>query len=137
MSRIIQTNGAGKQRTYLTKAVVLAVRQLALQSEPGPEARDLAAFLVLALEAIAATIDESVAAWEKRGYWIKADKFRLEWGWAGDLAARLKAALLADDWAGVAAVASQIASHVGNVVVPPGHRLGTPWKGAWEKLQSR
>lgn len=137
MSRIIQTNGAGKQRAHLTKAVVVALRQLALQKEPGPEARDLAAFVVLALEAIASTIDESVAAWEKRGYWIKADKFRLEWGWAGELAVRLKAALLADDWGGVADVAAQIASHVGNVVVPPGHRLGTPWKGAWEKLQPR
>ncbi len=137
MSRIINADSAGKERTRLTKAVVLAVRQLALQSEPGAEARDLAAFIALALETIAATIDESVAAWEKRDYWVKADKFRMEWAWAGQMAAKVKAALLAEDWAGVAAAASQIAVRLGKVTVPAGHRLGRPWAGAWEKLMGK
>ncbi|MCS7010913.1 MAG: hypothetical protein N2049_02310 [Anaerolineales bacterium] len=137
MSRIIQTESAGKERTRLIKALSLAVRQLALQREPGPEARDLAAFIVLALEAIAATIDESVVAWEKRGYWIKADKFRLEWAWAGDLAQKMRKALLADDWVGVSEVASQVGARLGNLVVSPKHRLGTPWVGAWKQLTGR
>lgn len=137
MSRIINADSAGKERARLSKAVVLAVRQLALQSGPGTESRDLAAFIALALEAIAATIDISVAAWEKRGYWVKADKFRMEWAWAGKLAAQVRAALLAEDWAGVASAASQVAGRLGRITVPPGHRLGTPWVGAWQELQRR
>ncbi|PIW20880.1 MAG: hypothetical protein COW33_00765, partial [Anaerolineae bacterium CG17_big_fil_post_rev_8_21_14_2_50_57_27] len=72
MSRIINLESAGKERTRLTRAIVLAVRELARQSGPGAESRDLAAYLALSLRAIADTIDVSVAAWEKRGYWVKA-----------------------------------------------------------------
>ncbi len=39
----------------------------------------------LALEEINSNIDKSVEAWEKRGYWVKADKFRLDWEWSGKL----------------------------------------------------
>ncbi len=134
MSRIINSESAGKDRTRLSKAVVLAIRELARQTEPGPEARDLAAFITLALSIIAQTIDVSVAAWEKRGYWVKADKFRMDWNWSGQLAEKMKAALLEDDWAGVAQSAAQIAQKLGKVT-PAGNRVGTPWVGAWSELQ--
>jgi hypothetical protein len=137
MSRIVNTDSVGKERTRLTKAVVLAVRQLALQAGPGTESRDLAAFIALALAAIAGTIDVSVAAWEKRDYWVKADKFRMEWAWAGLLAEKMRKAVLADDWAGVAQAAAQTAQRLGKITVPPGHRLGTPWVGAWKELQAK
>ena len=97
MSRVINPDSAGKERNRLTKAIVLAVRELAHQTDLGPESRDLAAFIALALQAISDGIDASVAAWEKRGYWVKADKFRMEWMWAGDYAGRLQAALLSED----------------------------------------
>ena len=38
-------------------------------------------------------IDSSVAAWEKRGYWVKADRFRMEWAWAGSLAEKMRTAM--------------------------------------------
>lgn len=132
MGHVIHTESAGKDRARLTKAVALAVRQLAQQPAPGPETRDLAAFFVLALEAIAATIDESVAAWEKRGYWVKAERFRMEWEWAGQCARQMRAALLEDDWPAAARTAAVIAQKVGHITIPPGHRLGRPWEGAWE-----
>ncbi len=137
MSRIIKPDSAGKERTRLTKAVVLAVRELALQTRPGEESRDLAAFIALALAMIAGTIDVSVAAWEKRGYWVKADKFRMDWAWAEPLAGKMKQAVLKDDWAGVAQAAAQVAQRLNRITVPPGHRLGSPWVGAWQELQRR
>lgn len=137
MSRIINPDSAGKERTRLTKVVVLAVRELALQTRPGEESRDLAAFIALALAVIAGTIDISVAAWEKRGYWVKADKFRMDWAWAEPLAGRMKQAVLKDDWAGVAQAAAQVAQRLNKITVPPGHRLGSPWVGAWEELTRR
>ena len=137
MSRIVNPDSVGKERTRLTKAVVLAIRQLALQAGPGTESRDLAAFIALALKAIAGTIDVSVAAWEKRDYWVKADKFRMEWAWAGQLAEKMRKAVLADDWAGVAQAAAQTAQRLSKITVPPRHRLGTPWVGAWKELQTK
>ena len=137
LSRVINPDSAGKERTRLTKGIVLAIRELAKQSEPGAEARDLAAFIALALSIIAGTIDVSVAAWEKRDYWVKADKFRTEWAWSGQYAEKIKQAVLKDDWGNVAQLAAQTAQKLNKVTVPPGNRLGRPWEGAWEEMKKR
>ena len=51
MSRLINPDSAGKDRTRLSKAIVLAVRELARQTEVTQEAKDLAAFASDALDA--------------------------------------------------------------------------------------
>ena len=136
MSPIINPDSAGKERTRLTKAIVLAVRQLAKQSQVNQEAKDLAAFIAMALRIISEGIDVSVAAWEKRDYWIKADKFRMEWTWTGQLADKMKTAVLADDWGTVAMLSAQIAQKFSKIVVSENHRLGKPWVGAFQKMQA-
>jgi hypothetical protein len=136
LTRIINPDSAGKERSHLSKTIVLAVREMVLQSEPGSESRDLAAFIILALERIAATIDVSVAAWEKRDYWVKADKFRMEWAWAGQLAKKMRAGLRKEDWGEIAVMAAQAAQKLNKVSVAPGNRLGKPWVGAWEVLKT-
>jgi hypothetical protein len=137
MSRLIKTETAGKDRTRLTRAVVAALRELARQKEIGGEARDLAAFIVLALESISQTIDPSVAAWEKRGYWVKADKFRMEWQWTKRLSEAMRKALLSEDWGTVAAISAEIAQKLNKINVSENHRMGTPWKGSWIRLKER
>ncbi len=135
MSRVINPNTSGKSRTQLTKAIVLAIRELMQQTTPDDTSRDLAAFIVGALEEIARGVDTSVVAWEKRDYWVKADRFRAEWTWTKHLAEQMRAALLADDWLQVAALAVRIAHKLGNVEVSARHRMGKPWIGAWKALQ--
>ena len=137
LSRIINPDSAGKERTRLTKAIVLAVRGLAQQTEPGVETRDLAAFIALALAIVAGTIDVSVAAWEKRDYWVKADRFRMDWAWTGYLAEKMRRAVQTDDWGTVAEVAALTAQKLNKITVPAGNRLGKPWVGAWEELKKR
>lgn len=132
---LINPESAGKQRTQLTKAIVVAVRELGRQTEPGPESRDLAAFIAAALQSVADGIDVSVAAWEKRGYWVKADRFRMEWAWTAHYASKLKDALLAEDWGSVAMVSMQTAQKLGKIQVSDNHRLGKPWVGAFGRLQ--
>lgn len=131
---IINPDSAGKERTQLSKGIVLAIRELAKQTDPGAESRDLAAFIAVALAQISVGIDISVTAWEKRGYWVKADRFRMEWLWAGLYADKMKAAVLSDDWASVAITMTQVAQKLAKVDVPAGHRLGRPWVGAWKLL---
>lgn len=133
---IINPESAGKERTQLSKGIILAIRELAKQPEVGNESRDMAAFISIALSKISEGIDISVAAWEKRGYWVKADRFRMEWLWAGLYAEKMKTAVLADDWAIIAITMIQIAQKLGKVEVPAGHRLGRPWVGAWKQLNS-
>ena len=136
MSRVINTDTAGKERTQLLRSVVLALRELMRQSEPDAATRDLAAYLSLALAAIAETVEASVIPWEKRDYWIKADKFRMEWSWAPRAAVALRQGVLAEDWGAVAQTAAQVAMKVNSVKVPQRHKLGTPWVGAYERLRS-
>ena len=136
MGQLINPDSAGKQRTQLTKAIVLAVRELARQTEPGPESRDLAAFIALALQTIADGIDISVVAWEKRGYWVKADKFRMEWSWTSQYAAKLKAAVLSEDWGTIAMLSMQTAQKMGKIQVSDNHRLGMPWAGAYARMKA-
>ena len=134
MSRVINPDSVGKERTRLTKGIVLCIRQLAKQAKVTPETKDQAAFIALALQAIADGIDVSVAAWEKRDYWVKADKFRMEWMWAGQLASKMKDAVLADDWATIAMLMPQIAQRFNKIEVSDNHRLGTPWTSAYTLL---
>ena len=136
MSRVINPESAGKERTQLTKAIVLAVRELAKQKEVTNEAKDLAAFIALALKSISEGIDISVAAWEKRGYWVKADRFRMDWLWTGQVADKMKVAIFTNDWGTIAMLMPQIAQKFNKIVVSDNHRLGKPWVGAFKQLTS-
>ena len=136
MSRVINPESAGKDRTRLTKAIVLAIRELAEQGDITNETKDLAAFISLALRTIADGIDVSVAAWEKRDYWVKADKFRMEWMWSGQYADKIKVAIFTDDWGTIAMAIPQIAQKLSKIEVSDNHRLGKPWVGAFEQLTS-
>jgi len=136
LSRMIKTETAGKDRTRLTKSIVLAVRELAKQKDVTPEAKDLAAFIVLALRTISDGIDESVAAWEKRDYWVKADRFRMEWLWTGQTAEKMKNALLSDDWGTIAMLMPQIAGKLNKIQIAENHRLGKPWVGVYKRFLS-
>ena len=88
-----------------------------------------------ALEDVYQTIDSSVAAWEKKGYWLKADKYRLDWEWSDSFARSLKEALKKEDWGSIAMKSAQIAQKLGDIQISARHRLGTPWVGAYDKLK--
>ena len=139
MSRVINPDSAGKQRTKMTRAIALAVRELS-KTNPSKnsgqlnEARDLAAFIALTLEVVAETIEVSVAAWEKRNYWVKADKFRMEWHWASQLAGQMREAATKEDWENVAQVAMQVALKLYKIKISEKHRMGRPWEGSWARL---
>jgi hypothetical protein len=131
---VINPESAGKDRTRLTKAIVLAVRELAKQKDISDETKDLVAFIALALRTIAAGIDVSVAAWEKRDYWVKADRFRMDWMWTGQYADKIKVAIFTDDWGTIAMTIPQIAQKLSKIEVSDNHRLGKPWLGAYKQL---
>jgi hypothetical protein len=114
----------------------VALRQLSQQTDFGDEARDLASFIALALRSIHDGIDSSVSAWEKRGYWVKADRFRMEWAWADATASRLAEAILKDDWPAVAQLSIQAAQRLKNVQVSSSSRIGKPWEGAYSRLKT-
>jgi len=124
-------------RNRLCKTIVLAIRNLMKKREPDPESLDLAAYIVLALENIAESVDSAATAWEKRDYWLKADRFRLEWAWTEGLSERLKPLVLSQNWAAIIPELIAIAQHLGKFEISERNRLGTPWLGSWESLNQR
>jgi hypothetical protein len=131
---VYNPDSAGKDRNRLSRSIVLALRELMKQPDTNPETLDLTAYITLALSEISQTIDVSVQAWEKRGYWVKADKFRLEWEWAELYSRQMSNALKEQNWAQVAATSVKIAQKFNKVTVPERHHLGKPWLGAWEEF---
>jgi hypothetical protein len=134
LGRLINTEGPGKERNRLSRCIVLALRELMRQAQPDDHSRDLAAFIALALLSISDTVESSVTAWEKKGYWVKADRYRMEWAWAERLGKQMKQAATQDDWPAIAQVSVQVAQRLMSIEVPLRNRLGTPWVGAWKSL---
>jgi hypothetical protein len=52
-----------------------------------------------------------MSPWQLRrsAYWVKADRFRMEWLWTGQYADKMKNVVLQDDWATIAMLMPQIA----------------------------
>ena len=135
LGRIIKSGSAGKDRILLEKGIVISIRELAKQSYPDQTTYDLLAFIALSLREIGETIDKSVSAWEKRGYWVKADRYRMEWNWSAKMGDDLKQSLLIEDWGRIANIIAQITQKLSKVNVSAKNRIGSPWLGSWEKLK--
>jgi hypothetical protein len=135
LGRVINLERAGKERNRLARLVLTAIRLLGQQEGINERTRDLAAFVCLALGDLYATVDPTVEAWEKRGYWVKADRYRMEWMWADTLGKKMRTALLEDDWGVVAMTSAEIAGRLAKV--EPLKKLAgeEPWKGSWKKLK--
>ena len=134
LSRVINLESSGKERTKLTKTIVKAIRELMVQKEPNKLTKDLAAYISIALMEIHKTVDVSVEAWEKRGYWLKADKFRLDWEWTEIYSVQMRDSILNEDWAGVALLSAKIAQKFTNIQIAQKNRLGEPWHDALSVL---
>ena len=130
MTQIIKTTTPGKEREQLSKAIVITIRNFMRQTAPDDETNDMVAFIILALNEISAGIDRSVTAWEKRGYWVKADKYRLEWQWTGDMAKSLQIAFAVHDWATISSHLLETMTNFANIKVSDRHRMGKPWINA-------
>ena len=104
------------------------------KQEVDDESRDLAAFISRGLLAVHDLVEQTVRPWEKRDYWVKADKFRLEWAWTKILGEKMVRATLDGEWGTVAVLAAEVGQKLSKIQVSERHRMGRPWVGAWEKL---
>ena len=131
MSTVINPESAAKFRKKLLQHVALALRASASEEGAQGEYKDILAFIVLSLQAITSSVDQTAIAWEKREYWIKADRFRLDWKWAEDAETSLAQALKVKDWKAAARVGSDLAVRLKDVHVSNRMAKTQPWVGAW------
>jgi hypothetical protein len=134
VSRLIQMDRVGTERDRLCKLVNYTVRSLAAKQEIDVEAKDMLAFIIICLKKITATIDQTVAAWEKRDYWIKADRFKQSWLWVDTHQVKLLNAYNTDDWGLVAVSLADIGMKLSKVKIPVRKSVEKPWEDARKQL---
>jgi hypothetical protein len=94
----------------------------------------MVAALVLNLREIAATIETTTEAWEKRDYYLKADRFRLEWEWVAPAATSLKALVLHERWESLPQELAGLAPRFADIRVAKMTRSPSAWRGSYALL---
>jgi hypothetical protein len=136
LSRIVHPESAARARERILQATALAIRHAATQSPGSSDRHDVLAFIVLALDEIAESVDTSAAAWEKRGYWLKADRFRRDWIWVEQVKRRIDNALRDEDFAAAGDGVGQLSGHLAGVKIPTRMQRTSPWQGSWDRWQA-
>jgi hypothetical protein len=137
MSRVVNPNGPGKSRDYARRTIAEILRHLIRKRSWDDEARDMASAVVLALEDIAASVEVTTEAWEKRDYFLKADRFRLEWEWAGPASRQLAEIVTNDRWNQLPAVLAALAPRFSDIRILKMTRAADTWLGQYRALCDR
>lgn len=134
MSRVISTEAPGKIRNQHRRTIAEAIRRLSQKPRLDDEAKDLAALIVFCLHSMADTVDRTIDAWEKRDYWMKAERFREEWRWLEPITDELSAVIYEGRWNQLPAVLARLMPHFADVKIKQMTRKPTLWRGAYEKF---
>lgn len=136
MSRVIHVDSPGKRRNQARRSVAEILRLLGQKRQIDDEARDMAAMLVFLLREIKETVDESAAAWEKRGYWMKVERFVRDWEWIPELAANIDDVIRHSAWDLLPELLADLSPHFDDIQIKTITRKPSNWSGAYRKLIS-
>jgi len=134
MGRLIQTDSTSAERQRLRRTIAEALNRLMAKRELDDEARDLAALIVFALREVAAGVERSATVWDKRHYYIKADRLRDDWSWAERSAERMARLITVGDWVRLPVVLADLAPRFADVSVVKLTRTPVLWRGAYRRL---
>jgi len=134
MGRIIYTDTPGKTRHHYRRSIAEMLRRLSRKDRIDQEAKDQAAVIVLCLQGMADTVDQTVSAWEKRDYWMKAEHFQRDWAWLDPTADKLGALICEGRWQDLPAMLAKLAPRFGDISVKRMTRSEELWRGAHDKL---
>jgi hypothetical protein len=134
LSRIIHTQSPGKTRNQHRRTIAEALRRLSQKPQLDSEAKDLAALIVFSLHSIADTVDQTIDAWEKRDYYMKAERFREKWRWLEPITDELSAIIHKDRWSQLPAVLARLMPHFADIKIKQMTRKPTLWQGAYKRF---
>jgi len=133
MSRVLRIESGTTRRARILRGLAQALRAAAqTRNSSDAEVQDVLAFLAMGLMSLQDSVEETVSAWERRAYWVKADRFRQQWDWVPRMRARLEASLHQVDLIQAGGHALEIAAVLAELKVRAGRSKGKPWEGAWK-----
>lgn len=134
MARVINTNSPGKRRSAYMRTIAEILRHLSRQREIDGDTKDAVAWLVFCLRGIDSTVEESMRAWEKRGYWKKSDDFQQKWWWASLMARSLEELVKTESWDKLPDAMARLFPQVSDIQISRMTRDSETWRGAYGKL---
>lgn len=134
MSRVINTNNPGKIRERNRRTIAELLRRLSKKQSIDQEALDMLATIVFELTEIWAGVETTTQAWEKRGYWMKADRFIRDWEWTREVAANLDDILRHEAWDLIPEIIAECYPHFTDIKIKTMTRKPDTWRGAYNRL---
>ncbi len=134
MSRVINTQSPTKTRNQHRRTVAEILRRLGQKQQIDGEAKDMAAMLVYLMRELWTGVESSAAAWEKRDYWMKAERFMREWEWTVETAVNIEDVLRHDAFDLLPELLMQLFPRFADVQVKKMTRSPSVWSGAFARL---
>jgi len=134
VARVINTNSPGKRRNAHMRTIAEILRHLSQQREVSQQTKDMVAMLVFCLRGVEQTVEESIVAWEKRGYWKKADDFQQKWWWSSLMADSIEKLLRDGSWDEIPETMIKLYPHFANIQINRMTRDPADWHGAYIRL---
>lgn len=134
MGRVISTEGPGKTRNQHRRTIAEVLRILSQKQELDEEVKDLATVIVFSLHGIADTVEQTTAAWDKKNYYLKADRFRREWAWVEEAIEELSDLIYRGRWDRLPGFLARLAPRFADVKVSRLTRNPSLWKGAYRRF---
>ena len=134
MSRIVHVDSPTKIRNRNMRSIAEMLRKLMQKPEIDAEARDMASMMVLLLWEIADGVEKSAQAWEKRDYWMKAERFMRDWKWTAEIAANMEDVIRNEAWDLLPELMVQLYPHFASIQIKSMTRKASLWQGALKKL---
>ena len=134
MSRVINMDNPAKRRNANQRTVAELLRRLSQKSELDADAKDMAATIVFCLREISAGVEQTVTAWEKRDYWMKAERFLREWEWAGEMAANLEDVIRNEAWDLLPGLLAELFPRYTDIQIKTLTRKPEVWRSAHQRL---
>ena len=134
MSRVIQITNPTTVRNQHRRTIAEILRQLSQKPHIDSEAKDMAAMLIFLLREIKQGVDQTVQAWEKRDYWLKAERFSRDWDWVEETAVNLEDVIRHEAWDLLPELLSDLFVHFTDIKIKKMTRTSNDWRGAYRKL---
>jgi hypothetical protein len=134
MSRVINTNSPGKLRNQQRRVIAELLRSLGQKAQIDTDAQDMVATIVVNLLEIWEGVDQTAQAWEKRGYWLKAERFLREWEWTKEAAANLDDVIRHQAWDLIPELLAMLFPRFADVEIKRSMVKPEMWQGAHARL---
>ena len=115
--------------------MVYTISKLREESPGTDRHKDMLAFIALTSEAVINSVRTTMGAWEKRGYWIKADNFREKWNWIFVFHESLIEVIQNEEWSKLSELICSISKYTDDVSIPKKRSYSEPWIGSYNKLK--